>query len=465
MKKYSTFHFSSYDWNHHAGKISLKYKLDHDIDFEELIFLPEPVTDERLKEKHWQIERVLFALHLIGGMSYYKTCIPQKIDVHSGPLHTKNVQFWNTVYEQGLGEFFYRNSIEFRGLIKFPQVKKGPAPHPEFKPVITSKFIQETYEKKRILVPIGGGKDSMVTIELLKKSPHHITLLRLSESPLIDELAHAAGLPVLTIRRELSPNLFQLNKQGALNGHVPITAYLSILSVLIAIIYDFDAIAMSNERSANEGNVEYKGLTVNHQWSKSIEFERMLRKYITETIGETIEYFSVLRPLSELSITKIFCNYPQYFHRFTSCNTNWKIHEEHEDEQGGLWCLKCPKCLFVFVCLAAFLPSEELTKIFGHNLFNDASLVPLFKQLLGLADIKPFECVGTSNETKAACILALQKGNYTKTLMMKLFKKEILPTIQNPHTLVNDALCPSREQCIPTFLHTILPYLSTEIHQ
>lgn len=324
MKQYSTFHFSGYSWNHHAGKISLKYALDRDIFFEELIFLPEPITDERLKEKEWEIERLLFALHLIGGISYYKTCLPKTIKISSGNLSLQEAKFWNTVYEKGLGEFFFRNNVDYRGLINFPADKAKP----NLAPAMRKKPVQNPL--KRILVPIGGGKDSMVTIEQLRKTGADLTLLRMEPHPLIDELSHAAGLPMMTVRRQLSPALFDVNDEGALNGHVPITAYLSILSCLMALLYDYDAVAMSNERSANVGNVEFKGMVVNHQWSKSVEFERMLRRYLADTILTNTEYFSAVRPYSELKIAQIFAQYPEYFGRVTSCNKNWKILEDEE---------------------------------------------------------------------------------------------------------------------------------------
>lgn len=446
MKQYSTFHFSGYSWNHHAGKISLKYSLDNKLFFEELIFLPEPISDERLEQKKWEIERLLFALHLIGGISYFKTCLPKMMKIQSGALDQHEARFWNTVYEKGLGEFFYRNNIDFRGLINFPveREKLILAPAMRKKPIANPL--------RRILVPIGGGKDSMVSIEMLRKTGADLTLLRLEPHPIIDELSHAAGLPMMTVRRQLSPLLFDLNADGALNGHVPITAYLSVLSALLAELYDFDAVAMSNERSANVGNIEYKGLMVNHQWSKSVEFERMFRKYLTDAVVTNTEYFSAVRPFSELRIAQIFAMYPEYFNRVTSCNKNWKIIEEQRSDKR--WCGTCPKCAFVFACMAAFLDKEDLVTMFGANLFDDESLVPLFEELLGIKNFKPFECVGTPEETKAAFILAHRCGELENTPTMKMFVTSVLKTIKDPDTLVTEALTSSKEHFIPAALQS-----------
>ena len=450
MKPYSRFLFTGYSWNHHAGKISLRYSLDHEIDFEETILLPEPIEDERLKKHEWEIERCLSALHLIGGISYYKTCLPKRIEIPDHTLSKGEAKFWNTVYERGLGEFFYRNTIDFRGLIKFPGQDQTIQAEEKnrLKPKIGNR---KPITEQRLLVPIGGGKDSLVTIELLKKAGAKVTLLRMGTHPLINELAHLTGLPMIEVKRNLSENLFDLNEEGALNGHVPITAYLSVLSVLIALLYDFDAVVMSNERSASQGNVEFKGTQINHQWSKSLEFEKMLQVYVKESIGTGIEYFSLLRPYSELKIAEMFSQYPQYFETCSSCNYNWKISGSSPAKtiEKGKWCNECPKCAFVFAALAAFLPRSTLETIFGKILYEDTTLLPLFRELLGIEKFKPFECVGTPDETRAAFLLAKKRGDLKETAAMKMFEKEVFRAIKDPEGLIKDSLKPNEKHCIP----------------
>lgn len=464
MEQYSVFIFDKVLWNPYARTIVLRYSLDRSMSFEETLILPSEQWSPDLKSRQPQIDQALRALHLIGGISYYKTCLPKEMDLGDITLNKAEATFWNTVYERGLGEFFYRNNIDFRGLINFPSLSCSP------KTSGTMNQKPETRNLKRILVPIGGGKDSLVTIELLKKSGAKITLFRMGSHPLITELAHSAGLPMLTVRRSIAGNLFDLNEQGAFNGHVPITAYLSILSVLIALLYDFDAIALSCERSANEGNVIFKEMEINHQWSKSLEFEKMLRVLIRESIGSNIEYFSALRPYSELKIAELFSGMPQYFEHVTSCNTNWKIigsgkwtprrslrssagqevENARPDGVGrGKWCNRCPKCAFVFACLAAFLSRATLQKMFGAILFDNDWLVPLYRELLGTANFKPFECVGTPEETRAAFLLARRKGAYRESAVMKMFEKEVLPLIKDPEALIAEALAPSKQHCIP----------------
>lgn len=451
MNPYHSFIFTSYAFHRKTGKIELNYSLDDDITFTETITLQSPYGIPS--------DASLFMLHLIGGISYYKTCLPKTIEIRSGTLNEKQAKFWNTVYESGLGEFFFKNKIDFRGLINFPFDNKLSRKETPFRDVSTGAT--------KILVPIGGGKDSIVTIELLKKINLPITLLRVGHHPFINQLASIAKLPLLTIERSLSGNLFDLNAQGALNGHVPITAYLSILSIVLSEAYGFSHVVFSNERSADEGNVELHGKQINHQWSKSVAFEKALREYIKTSATSNVEYFSLLRPFSELSIVQMFAQYPQYFPHFTSCNSNWKIlkipNQQHPSPgaaspRAGRWCGRCPKCAFAFAMLSAFLSKDDVLTIFeGNNLFADDALLPTYRELLGLEGIKPFECVGTPEETYSALMLADDKEGWEGTAVMTMLEKEALHVFPDAEKTLNEVLMPSGEHCIPETFRPILP--------
>ncbi len=465
MQQYQRFTFDTFSFNDQTGEVALRYGLDDELQFNERLFLPLPT---QLKTQDSRLKTALAALHLIGGISYYKTCLPKTLEVRSQSLTADQAKFWNTIYENGLGEFFYRNQIDFRGLINFPISQPIASETVQSKRGIEKRTNERT--KKRVLVPIGGGKDSMVTIELLRAAGHDITLLRMEPHPVIDALAKEAGLPMLTIRRSLDPLLFRLNADGALNGHVPITAYLSFAAIAVALLHDFDAVVMSNERSANIGNIDYLGKTINHQWSKGLECERMMQTYLKQNIDESIEYFSLLRPLSELHITRMFTGFPQYLPLATSCNANWKILKQTTGNSSSIssqssssshsslssrWCGHCPKCAFVFAMLAAFVPKKELESVFGANLFDDASLLPLYRELLGIDGFKPFECVGTPEETLAAFVLAHERGEYTESASMKMALEEaILPT--DVHAMIAEQFTPSTDHAIPPTFQSIL---------
>ena len=401
MQSYSSFIFDSFDFDSKRKEIALRYCLDDDLAFTETLHLP----------KDWECdeenrENALHALHLAGGVSYYKTCLPKNIEVRTSPLTKDQAQFWNTVYENGLGEFFYRNEVDFRGLIQFPAGAR------------TSPDIHASAPSSRTLVPIGGGKDSVVTIETLQERGEDITLLRMGSHPLIDAMVESMDLPCITVERTLDPMLFTLNKQGALNGHIPITAYLSCLSVLLCKLYGFSKVAMSNEKSANVGNTEYLGKEINHQWSKSDEFETMFQAYVRDYIDPGLTYESTLRSMTELRIVKEFSTYPQYFPLFSSCNKNWKIARENDRER---WCSQCPKCAFAFTLFAAYNDRETVLSTFGSNIFENADMIPLFRELLGLEGFKPFECVGTAEETNEAFSMIKERGEFDDTPIMKLY--------------------------------------------
>ena len=450
VMQYGTFVFDSYGWDPVNRRISLRYELrdsaegSQPVKFEEIIELP---MDRSLtKCDRGVLNRALFSLHMIGGISYYKTCCPKNISVRSGSLTGDQAAFWKDVYENGLGEFFYRNNIDFRDVVRFPanaetprHLRKNPPPPPP---------------GEAMLVPVGGGKDSVVTIELLKAAQIPVTLFRMNEHPIIDDVAKIARVPMLTAKRTLSPALLELNARGALNGHVPITAYLSFLSIVAGVLYGFRTVAMSNEASANVGSLMFFGKEINHQWSKSLAFEKMLQTYIDDVVPG-FRHFSLLRPLSELGVVKLFTHIPAYAKVATSCNANWKT--AAEKRAAARWCGECPKCAFVFALYAAFLPKKTLEEIFGKNLFDEEALLPLYRQLLGLEGTKPFECVGTSEETQAAFLLAHERGGLEKTAAMKMFLKESFPHVKDPKKCIRMALKPKPEHAIPPEFSTLIP--------
>ncbi len=390
MNKYNTFSFDSFGCSPEDGKIELKYSLrDAEdggfglIEFVETLTFP-PI-EHFPEHREAELKRALFLLHLIGGISYFKTCLPKNIVVNSGTLSKEDATFWKTVYENGLGEFFYRNAVDFRNTIQFPSDKAISHEQSAMSGIADSSSLTA----HRCLVPIGGGKDSIVAIELLKKAGIDMTLLRVGSHPLISAQAKTADLPLLEVKRSLSPRLFELNAEGALNGHVPITAYITFLSVVLAILRNDDSVVFSNERSANEGNVEYLGMEINHQWSKSLEFERMLQEHLINR-GIGVSVFSVLRPLSELRIAELFSKYDWYFPMVTSCNENWKLFSKSEKVSNSkLWCGKCPKCAFVFAILHASMPHPKVVGMFGCDLFAEDSLLPLFRNCWGWRTSNP----------------------------------------------------------------------------
>lgn len=442
MQQYKTFVFERFAFDPQTGVIELHYGLDDSVAFTETLRLP-------LKGMHLKdvdpalLDRALFLLHVIGGISYYKTCCPRKMEVRSGALSPSQAAFFTDVYLHGLGQFFYENNIDFRDLISFP-VGRTDEPEP----------IAWAPSRRKVLTPVGGGKDSAVTAELLRRAKVSFDLLRVGAHPLIERFATVAKADLLTVDRTMAPSLFTLNAEGAYNGHVPITAYNSILSAVLCLLYGYKAAVFSNERSADYGSLLYYGMDVNHQWSKGLAFERSLQHILQTTLTPDLAVFSLLRPLSELHITKVFAESPQYFPVVTSCNANWRLLEQERSKER--WCKRCPKCAFVFAMLAAFLPRETVQDIFDGNFFEEEALVPFYRQLLGMEGFKPFECVGTPEETQAAFLLIRERGEFNDTLVMRLFMEQQLPYIEDATGVVGRTLTPSPDHAIPAEFSTVL---------
>jgi len=398
--KEDTFFFDSYSVLPDKKEIRFCYKY-RDLKFTETIFIPEAIPSS---VNSVLLTKVLQNLHLILGISYYKMHCSKKIIIPYS-LTPEQAQFWNTVYTKGLGEFFYRNKIDFRGLINFPYVDK---------PNIQPRRLSEA-KKDRFLVGVGGGKDSIVVLELLKKEKKEITglILETGGSHIQKEVARVVGIGFFLVKRQLDEKLFQL--ENIYKGHVPFSAIYAFIALLVSVIYDYSSIITANEKSSNFGNVNYLGEEINHQWSKSEEFEKLFKNYVEEFITPSIDYFSKLRKYSEMDIAKMFIKYKKYFFVFSSCNRNFIIKEKANKK----WCGECPKCAFVFIMLAAYLSKKEVVKIFGKDLFNDESLISLYIDLIGKGKMKPFDCVGTFEESQQAFKIIKDKGEYDNDKVIK----------------------------------------------
>ena len=346
-----------------------------------------------------ELENLAFHLGMIELISYWKCACPGEIVIECGHLDEARKAWWKDLFINGLGEFFFINKIDFRDprLLEF-RVRDNPPPRIEKRP--------ET-DFQGNLIPIGGGKDTVVTLEMLKGTLHRSWAFMLNPTPAMLKTAEIAGFPrerFLTIHREIHPTLLRLNDEGYLNGHTPFSAYLGFLGVLCARLLGCRNIIVSNEKSSEFGNTRYLGKNINHQYSKSLEFERKFSAYAQAYLHPEIRYFSLLRDLDELRIAEMFSHFPRYFDAFKSCNVG---------RSTDRWCGSCSKCLFVYTMLSPFLSEEALSRIFGGDLFAGAELLPTLKQLIGEEGLKPFDCVGTKQETRQALALALKQRSAT----------------------------------------------------
>jgi len=423
------------------GVAELVYAFDQGEELIERVRFPAPpgLTPERKPA----FDAALKLLHYIAGVSYYKAGVPPKIEVADGPLDDATADLLDELYLHGLAEFAYRNGLDLRGRIAFPR-----SGEPSGKVQAHALHLP-----KRSLVPIGGGKDSLVAAEAIKQIGGEATAVWVGNSPLIAACAERTGLPMLNIQRELAPGLFELNRLGAWNGHIPVTAVNSAILAVAAVLYGFDSIAFANERSASAATLEYEGQQVNHQWSKGYAFERMFSDWLHTHVASDLDYCSLLRPYSELAITRAFARLTPYFDVFSSCNRNFKI---LGPKPADRWCGECPKCHFVFLALAPFLSKPRLLTIFGRNLLDDETQAAGFDALLEYHDHKPFECVGEGAEARAAMYALSQRPEWQEDALVARFRSEILPQLDAAQLALEPWLPAAGEHRVPVRLQVAL---------
>ena len=332
-------------------------------------------------------EYLVFNIGLVELISYVKcTCSPNII-IKCGYLDEYQINWFKKLYYNGLGEFLYRNNINISEQELFNITTKGE-----------KQNFKIQYKGTGNLIPVGGGKDSNVTLELLKDEDNTCFIINPKGANI--ECANISGFNTLIVKRILDKKIIELNNQGFLNGHTPFSAIVAFTSYLCAYLANKKYIILSNEDSANQSTV--LGTNINHQYSKTYEFENDFNNYTKKYFDIDIKYFSLLRPLTEFQIGMLFSKIEKYHKTFKSCNIGSK-------GETWNWCNNCSKCLFVFIILSPFLYKEKLINIFNKDLYEDETLLETFKELLGYKETKPWECVGTYEEVRYAVSLLIEK--------------------------------------------------------
>jgi len=451
QKKYPRFIYEKYSYKISGGNLEIffDFKIPPDLKFKPKIVIEKTglPAGALAKAGNGVLDNLIFNLGLAEIPSYWKaTCSPEII-IKAGVLDSLQIKWWKDLIMNGMGQFFYENKINSgtkkSDFVKIENANNTAAnnsanrlsKNPTIVGFFDSRFLSQKNTQKNnkineVLIPIGGGKDSIVTLELLKQNKIDVQCFSLNPTDAARKIMEIAGCknPII-IRREIDKKLLELNRKGYLNGHTPFSSYLAFLGVLVAAISGRKYIVLSNERSSNEGNIKYLGKNINHQWSKSFEFEEKFRNYSKKYLVKNLEYFSFLRPLYEIQIAKLFSKYPKYFFAFLSCNEAYKT-DSGIKKPTKKWCGECSKCLFAFVILYPFIKEKELIKIFGKNLLEDKKLLPTMQQLIGERGFKPFECVGTKKESLAAFYFALRsfmRRRVELPVLLKYFENKILP--------------------------------------
>ncbi|HEY4895793.1 MAG TPA: hypothetical protein VII01_06865 [Solirubrobacteraceae bacterium] len=431
---FGAFRFLSRELDAH-GHVTLRYALDNRLAFVEEFDVPieRPLGDAELD----RVQGLLSLLHWVAGVSYYKVAAPPLVSCESGAPGPRAAALLEALYSEGLGEFAFSN-----GLASLPRPQFASAP------IVEAARGSDRDEPRRLLVPVGGGKDSAVAIEIARSSGRDVALFSVGDAPPIARTVAVAGLPHLLARRRLDPGLAALNRAGALNGHVPITAIVSCVALLSAALNGRDAVAMANERSASSGNLTWDGVDVNHQFSKSLRAERLLSA-AAEEAGGGVRIFSLLRPASELAIARAFSRIEAYHPAFTSCNAIFRIDPAL---RAASWCCDCPKCRFVYLALAPFSTPEHMSAIFGRDLLADESQFEGFALLTATGGHKPFECVGEEQESIAAIRLLAEHPRWRGHTVLRRLADEVLAGLPPEAGDPDEVLALGEEHEVPAAL-------------
>jgi hypothetical protein len=433
LRRTESFSFPSRSFDSATGVAAFDYALDGPgggLRLTEVVTFPLPVQPPTPAARA-AFDRVLDLLHLVGGVSYYKTAAPRRIALPA-PLGEAAAALVTAVYTKGLAEYAYRNDLPY--VLELAPIAPPGRAEPAA-PLDTAD--------RRPLSPIGGGKDSIVTLEALRQAGFDPVPFSVNPNRVIESVNAASGLPALAARRRLDPVLFELNAAGARNGHIPVTAINSLVAVATSALHGLGPVVMSNERSASDPNLIWNGHEINHQWSKGIAAEGLLRAALIEHAGLTDPYFSLLRTLSELHIARLFARFTRYDVVVTSCNAAFKLRGP-----SARWCGRCPKCRFIFLALAPFMPRTRLSAIFGADLLADPGQVPGYLELLGIEAHKPFECVGEVEESVVALRLLVDSAEWRDAPVVRALRAAV-PAQAWTVAARSDVLTPSGPHFVP----------------
>lgn len=425
MPRVSSFTFSTYKVDSARSIITFTYRVEFQSGrtktFTDRLMFPDMAPELWNKVPKAVLEPTLQALLLMLGINYWCVFPTKNIRIEGFKLTREQAQFWDSLYLNGLGEFFYDMQMDFRGLIAFPFDNSAIAPTP-------ARFVRPS----RTLLLNGAGKDSILSAEMLKESGTPFDFFSFAPTPAHKHIAALVGAKTIMVNRRRDPRMELAMSLRGVSSSYPSVSTFTFIAVLLAELLGYDRVVFSNEKSADFGNLTYLGLEVNHQWCKSSGAEKMINDYIGQFITPDITTSSLLRKYSELEIVKRFVRYPEYLRHVTSCNTYFWLPRSQQLLRQLLgrkayWCKRCPKCVFLFACFAAYLPKKEVVDMFGADLYAKKRLLPLVRRILDIEGFKPLDCVGEPEEMILAMHMAARRGEYTGEPAMQLFEEHFPP--------------------------------------
>ncbi len=367
-----------------------------------LIYLPSTKIFGDSSGKENIIKRLSIILTLVEALSYWKASYSPKIVIEPKTSES-SIRWLEDLLLNGMMEYKYINNLSAQFI-------------PEIQWEEDNKIIGLSKSKDSTpLVLVSGGKDSTITLSILSKH-ERLKAFVLNCLPSAERVLKAfPEHEVVRGVRNIDPVLFELNKKGYLNGHTPFSALLSVISTIAAVLSDSTSIITSNEASAEVSFAKYCGINVNHQYSKSSQYENKFNNLINNTFFGLPPLFSFLRPLSEPQICLLLSNKKELISLISSCNKN---------QLSGSWCGKCPKCISTWILLRPYIDENELIKLFGSNALEEGK--HLLPALLGKTECRPLECVGTPEELDASLRFVAGNSEPLNSLLSR-FPPHLLP--------------------------------------
>lgn len=417
MPRVSSFTFGTYSVDSHRSIISFTYKVESlsgkTKTYTDRLYFRDVTQGQWEKVPKAVLEPTLQALLLMLGINYWTVFPTRNIRIEGFTLTREQAQFWDSLYLNGLAEYFYLMKMDFHDLIAFPYDTSAVTP-------AAARFERPS----RALLLNGAGKDSILSAEILRAAGTPFDFFSFAPSLAHERIAKLAGVKTIQVNRRRDSRIKLIATLHSVSSAYPSVSTFTFIATLLAEVLGYNSIVFSNERSADYGNLIYQGLPVNHQWCKSSEAEKLTNDYIQRFITPDISTSSLLREYSELEIVRRFVQYPKYLYAVTSCNSYFCFSRtEQHFLRTPYWCKECPKCVFLFACFAAFLPKKEVVRIFGGNLYAKKRRLSLIRRILGIEGFKPLDCVGEPEEMILAMHYAARSKEYSTTPAMRLFEK------------------------------------------
>jgi hypothetical protein len=363
----------------------------------------EDVDLDALAERYGeQFERIVFHVAMFQ-VNAVASLAPDAIDLGRYAKYATRAfkDLWRTVFTKVWAQWRWENQRPDY----VPAFAESPVAASPSTPIAVEQGPVE------LLAFCGGGKDSLVACKLLERaglpfatlgyshsiygaaSPQHALLDRLGDVTarvraerqwIYDDFLDS---PVLQLRPELGIKTLTAAETPA-----------SIFAALpLCLARGYKHMVLAHEASANSGNLTWDatGEEVNHQWGKSFEAERLLATYVQQELAD-IDYWSILQPIHDEVIFELLARDGALAPLTHSCNVSKP------------WCGRCAKCVYVWLQMSAHLPPAIVAQTFRRDGGEVRDLGELpendrwLRELLGLAEHSPFECVGSPPEARLA---------------------------------------------------------------